>query len=688
MKWKILALIFLNALLSLWIFNRFATEDDIIASLTGQQGTRHTLFQKFQDQSVFNNRIFIKFSSNESPLRAEINPLLAQAGYEPENAFDPQKMLPMEGLIAVLDPTNLQNFLRQINISELSDSYANLLQLPGSSEYAQMLAAEPLQISKLAFGESGPQTQPIKIFSRKAAVNFDKLAPLYDFLVAHHKDIGFIGADFFAYENYKSIKSDIQLCMWLSIPLNLLLFVFFCPNWILLGFLLVGTAMSYIFGLGLLGLFYTNIFSVVFAFTSTFIGFNNEYLVHFSGISPAERRRSFLTLGSAIGTTLIGFIVVLFGHSVVLKQIAIVSIGGMVGFVTLMLVFQDRLSQISFRNMYIPSLKLRAPSLLVAWSLCLLVVFVFTKVSFQTDLHAFRFQSDVLTQQQTQFEAELKKIGLAKYFAVESDVSLNQTYDWLRSQSIASESHPLHKFQNQTQQSLSIQHLKEQYPALVVELQNDLIKRGINLNLNADWVQSLEPVSAESYLDLAKQFTHHAWHAKDGEKTFLFFAADGPPQLEKPVFDMNAKNYYETALNGIQSNLQMLLAIGVAFMFLYLMFLHKRLLKLGYIFLPLALASATLSIYFHHNHIAVNFIHVAGFILVIALALDYSSISLASDYNDKDRVKVLLTGLSAVLSFGILGFARHPVLHDLGITVALGSGVALLASLGLKVESK
>jgi predicted exporter len=48
---------------------------------------------------------------------------------------------------------------------------------------------------------------------------------------------------------------------------------------------------------------------------------------------------------------------------------------------------------------------------------------------------------------------------------------------------------------------------------------------------------------------------------------------------------------------------------------------------------------------------------------------------------------VLLTGLCTLATFGVLVLARHPVMRELGITVAIGCGVSLAFALFVRLPA-
>jgi predicted exporter len=87
----------------------------------------------------------------------------------------------------------------------------------------------------------------------------------------------------------------------------------------------------------------------------------------------------------------------------------------------------------------------------------------------------------------------------------------------------------------------------------------------------------------------------------------------------------------------------------------------------------LALTGASLSIF-----------HLVGLLLVVAIGSNYSLLfdRRASSQSDRERtlVSLLLANVTTVIGFGLLAFSRVPVLHDIGVTVGLGTVLALVFS--------
>lgn len=148
---------------------------------------------------------------------------------------------------------------------------------------------------------------------------------------------------------------------------------------------------------------------------------------------------------------------------------------------------------------------------------------------------------------------------------------------------------------------------------------------------------------------------------------------------------LSPKSHYDRILTAASKDMMRLFGLGFAVIVGFLWLLQRPRDNIAYILTPLALALIALTALLWYEGRAINFIHLLGFSLVLAVALDYSTIAVSSGFHRTERSKILFTGLSTTVTFGILSLASHPVLIDLGTTVALGSCAALGYALFIRV---
>ena len=150
---------------------------------------------------------------------------------------------------------------------------------------------------------------------------------------------------------------------------------------------------------------------------------------------------------------------------------------------------------------------------------------------------------------------------------------------------------------------------------------------------------------------------------------------------------MNPKDYFDGMLTSLSRELGILFAFGLLAMCIYLIALHKKPMRVLYVFVPLALIAAAFlgigALDADANNLSI--IHVVGFALVIALATDYASVAMSVDHHEVEMSKILITSLSTLGTFGVLLIARNPVIAVLGYTVTLSCVVAAPYALFLKL---
>jgi predicted exporter len=86
---------------------------------------------------------------------------------------------------------------------------------------------------------------------------------------------------------------------------------------------------------------------------------------------------------------------------------------------------------------------------------------------------------------------------------------------------------------------------------------------------------------------------------------------------------------------------------------------------------------------------SLSLFHVATFLLVIGLGLDYALFFNRAEGTEDDRARtrfgLLVCGTTTILVFGVLACSTIPVLHAIGLTAACGS-LSCLAFAALMAE--
>ena len=693
--------VILTAVMTWFGLRGLTIEQDILHAVASQNADEVSLFKSFEKRSVYKDKIFILVKSNEELAQdgVTLSKLLEEAGYAPydeSGAAGEQTLSDFFCLVPFFFPEGIDQFVSSAALGQRVDLLARAASLPGGGALLTLARKDPFGLAsamrdamlrQFTAGHGAPVAlKQLKIYARKAPLDYGKIGPLYHFLQDNERSLAFIGGDLFAYENYAAVNHDINWVVWLSLVLNLALFFYFCPYPRMMLFLAGGTLLSYAGGLCALRFFYPYMYAIVIVFTSTFVGFNNEYLVHFSGLKREHIWRHIIGLGSAIGTTLIGFVVLLFTKNEIIRQIALTAIGGMVGFVVLMLAYQGMLGKVSYRTFSLPSIKLGTKQIALGWLLILVIIGALgSRVRFATDIHDFQHSSSMMARQSATFEKMLDTYGMGRVVAVKVEGQGLPEYWQKISGSLATDAfHPMAFFQNIPSQQRTISQINSRLVTAAAQMNALAAAKGIRFEPDLSPLQSLAPLDAGQYLDLWEKVGLVPYSTRLKGALHLFVVPRAHELSGAPP--MSPVAFYNRALTGLQNNLTLLFVIGLGVMFLYLVPLQRKFVNVLYIFLPLGLAVAILLGTVLIAGKTVNFMHIVGLALIISLALDYSCIAVSSGFCPHEQSKVALTGLSTITTFGILMFCSHPVMRDLGVVVTLGAAAALGVALFIRID--
>lgn len=690
-KTKLLIFLGIWGILSLLTYRYTFLEKDLIKSLKDINPDREELFSKYSENSFFDGKLFIQSSKELDPITLNT---IYSSGYIKDSLLniDSLNSLSYEQIIPLISEDDQNELFSQNNIENSIKNLIDFSILPGGTSYIKYWQSDPFSVKKYLLNkilaELAPKNknlkEPIYTFRRDSELDFEKVQSLY----SHIKSISNIkamSADFYAAENHEIIKKDLNICFGVSIILNILLFIYFCPSLIFLLFLLVGTSFSYLFGMILVNSFFPYIFTITLAFTTTFVSFNNEYLVHLSGIEGNKWKLATKGLLSAIGTTFLIFILLLFSSSILVQQIAVISLGGMIGFLALLLSYRTSLSKIKFRTLDFSFVAITRKQQTILFFLLLgLIIAIFSFLKTKTNIDEFRFQSTYLSKSSIYYESLLKNWSQKNPVAIDiKDNSINNRFLQLKNSHKISGFHPLNLIPGKESQEKNIRYFKNKLPGLVGSLRSRLEKIGLQIQILPN-DKLLATNSSEFYLKIFSKVLPQKWLISTENHKYLIYNSTEKPDTKE--IHLSIKNYYNQILEDASKNMILIFAICFGLISVYLFYIHKNFYSLFYILTPLLLSTVSLLIYLYIFDRSIHFIHILGFSLVLALALDYSSISISSKYSNLDQSKITFTGLSTLIAFGALSLANHPVLRDLGIVVFIGSLVALSYSLFVRLN--
>lgn len=682
------------ALLAVTLGRDLTIQEDPVATLRDEDPIRHALFEFFQEKSPFQGRVFVDASELDQPARQAVITALGTAGYVQGGGPAPSTISPL-ALVPLLPAALVAKRLSDGEIAARVADARAAASLPGGVALLREMERDPFLFGPFLaanlLAPLSPKTRPARIVTfvlppDAPRPSYAKIGAAYAALEGLRPAIHFVGGDFFAYENYLTVKSDVEFCLLVSIPLNLILFAVFVRRLVFLVLLFVGSAVSYVFGLAAVRLAGTEVYALVLAFTSTFIGFNNEYLVHLSGLDLRRIRRAMIGLGSAIGTTLIGFLVLLPSGSPIIQQMALVSLGGMAGFLAFLLANQKTLATVKVRTLRWPKLRFGKLSLVGIWVTAIAATLLFGVPEIKTSVDAFKVPTPRLDADVAHFQALMPAIDLTDVRAVELGAT-DPYAKWLEVRGPDS-FHPLSIFKPAPEQAPALAVLERDYAPQMQKLAAAFSDAGFRFTFAPeapaaalaapDFLRTLEALSPPGALP---------WQAVVAGRPFLFIARPSADKAPDAV-PVSPRRHYDELLTGLGRELGLLFLVGLAVMAVYLIPLQRNFWSVLYIFSPLAVFAALICALGAAFDRSLTVVHFMGFALVIALAVDYTAIAVSSDWHEEEMSKVLLTGLGTVASFGVLCAARHPLLRDLGFVVTAGAGSALIYALLFRFSRK
>ncbi len=673
-------------------------EDDPIRSLSHPDPAIAAVFDRYQEKSPFRGKIFVEPGELSAAELEGLLASLAEAGYREVALFERPAQRELLALAPLLSAEELAALSTDEAIRARAEAAITLASLPGGDAALGELEADPLGLgpallAKLAGGGAGGGGPAVRVFASPSPLEYTKVEAAEAALRPLGERVHVIGGDFFSLANYRAVSRDILVCSILTLVLNLAVFFLFTGRWALLALLFLGSAVSYATGLLAIRAFYPEVFTVVLAYTSTFVGFNNESLVHLSGVEDeaAEHRKgSWLGIGSAIGTTAIGFLVLLLARSEMIRQMALASLGGLVGFLLFLIPFRRTLRGIRFRGLPLPTVRIR-PAVLASLCLaCVAGVLVIGVPRVETRIDTFRFETPELVRATEHFSARLAALSLGEVVAVpvERDDTPSAALAGLVETGLVDTSkHPLSRFRPAEEQRRSLEVLRAGWARAAAGLDAHLAEAGLRLALPPE-APALAPLDEWEFLDRIGAIGPVRWADREGERRFVFaglrpgVSAAGLPGLHP----LGPQPHYNALLTGISRELGWLFLAGLGVMALYLAWLQRRPVRVLYVFAPLFLSALGFAVHARLTGGTLNVIHLMGFSLVIALAIDYTAVVVSSGHREVELSKVLLTGASTLATFGVLVFAQHPVLRDLGATVAIGCAISLAFALFVRLD--
>jgi hypothetical protein len=682
------------AALALAVERSFRLEDDPIRSLVMADPVAAALFDRYQERSPFRGRIFVEMEGLPPAEQARLSETLARAGYR-EVPFlatpDPARLL---DLASQLPAGTVERLAGEEALRGRATEILAVAALPGGGEALRQLEVDPLGVGPallgrfLGVGKGGEGGgAPPRVFESPRPLVYAEVEKVEEALAALSPRVHYIGADFFAVENYRAVRRDVLLCSTLTLLLTLGLFLWFTRRWVLLWLLGVGSLVSYLAGVLAIRVFYAEIFAVVLVYTSTFVSFNTESLVHLSGIEEGRRARTLVGVWSAIGTTLLGMAVMLLGRSVLVRQMSIASIAGLLAFLVFLVPYRRTVDGIRFRTVPLPGWTAPRwlPAVLCGASAAGLILVGPPRV--ETRIDAFRYQSAALGREVDHFSRRLDAASLGDVVAVPAPGSPSEALRPLAAEGLlAWDDHPLARFQDPPAQEEALAALRARWDGARSLLARITESEGIRLELAGAPPGRI--LGEWDYLEILGEVGPLRWSDEAGGRRFVHAGLRRvPPDLAaRGLVPLGPRTHYDLLLTDLSRQLGWLFLAGFAAMVVYLAWIQRDAARILYVFAPVLAVALGFAAWSRFTGTPLTIVHFMGFSLVIAIAVDYTAVAVSTDHGEVELSKILLTGLSAVATFGVLMLARHPILRSLGATVVAGALPSLAFALLVRLR--
>ena len=420
-------------------------------------------------------------------------------------------------------------------------------------------------------------------------------------------------------------------------------------------------------------LFFDKLHFLTFAFGTSLIGICIDYSYHyFFSLIEKDYKRVMKNIFYSFATTVLSFTPLLFSSLPLLKQIAVFTIGGLIGTYVLLLVSGDK--TLNLRNVKLLSVKSFSNWVRITlFCFCLMIITVgFCFVKFDNSPKYLYKPSAQLLKAEMSF-VKLNGPSFSNFLIIkgrdlqsvlETEERIKQNYKFFS----LSEILPSLKMQKQRQ-------------GLIADLfknRADMIKEILELD-EKPMFEKTDLITVSSFKKLFRESLFNQFIFSDNGMVLSVIPLTEKINVsEENVFVVNPQAQITEQLNHYTSEGYFYLGVSFISLFIFLLLVYKRK-ALMYIlpsFMGVSLTVAVLSICGY----AITFFHLLSLFIVVGLSMDYTIFHFDKDNKDKLR-PVLYSFLTSFISFGILSFVDFYLIQAMGLTIFLGLGFSYALSL-------
>lgn len=520
------------------------------------------------------------------------------------------------------------------------------------------------------------------------------------------------GLAFHSYESASGAQSEITIISEVSVALILIMFFLLCRNFHILWLFAMSLAIATGSAVAALLLFFREIHVLSMIFGTTLIGTCIDYSIHsYMTLARKANDEQFdlrKKLGKSLSVSFIStelcYLVLLFSSYEILKQMAVISLVGLLSSYLVAMVLYPRLlseKMINPRSFVAkPERKISVPILLPILAVCatVLLLIQIPRLSIRNDITSLYTPSERMLRGE---EVAGKATGyLATTYAIvegrsendvlEKEYAFTKALDNLKAEGtitgyIATTSFvPPQSVQTASLNAarMLLPYLDEQCDILGVPEEN---KQQIIARLSDDPLYFTSSSLPEGILSMLSSISLGEIDGRFYEVVIIQNATDG--DLIKAASDtFDGVEYFQTSkdvsreLDKLSALIfrMFILAFAAIIIVLVILFGWKKGLLMS--LAPYTVLTATIGIMALLGF-KLDFFVAVGLVLIVGLGLDYMVFA-RSEKNSGSKKAIFLSFVTTELSFGSLVFSSFTPVHIFGLTVFIGILVAFLCAIG------
>lgn len=592
--------------------------------------------------------------------------------------------------------------------------------------FAHFLNRSPFPQNKINITSDGYLTVPynnlvyvlVTISTKEGALNVNKAKFIVESLnaIPLTPEVDYVrtGGIFYSDEASRSAESEMKLLGGLSIIATLfLIFISYRRFSVVISTLFL-ISISVLYGFIGLNIFFKEVNLLTMIFAITLVGIAVDYSFHsFTELqrvkatqrSPLSNIRISLVL-SFITTTL-GYTLLVVVPIVLFKQIAVFTVFGLLGaLLTVLLVYPylhqtfdfSRQKPLAFyakanrlhQKLFNVNVKVSIAAVCIIAALCITSLF---NISFVDNPKSFYRVSDALSNSEVQVKEILGQKFDNQYLLVKGDSAqtlLENEEQLLPLLNQLKSNHVIGSYQAISQWLPSIERQKKDNQLLVNAGNNQYFSRFSSLlGLNANKVnKATQYLTPESWFETPLGKTYQSMLIKDAEHYYSIIRFSNITDVAalSEAFSELKQSLFVDTLADTEKELSvfrevLLIIFAIAFLTAFVVFTFRYGWKRACVGVLVPVLAFTMAIALSQLFQGyINLFNVAAGLVVLALGLDYSVFYAEHGFSQSITQTTLMSALSSIFVFAMLGFSATPAIASFGQTVFIGIVITFLFS--------